>query len=738
MNRLTKCLEIHILKLINQSNERLNEEFDYRMNFERTGYMAPTKNVYRLQNLSSTSCAAKFEKNVRQIASVEDVQLNFGASKLTVAGDASILQLEQAGAFDGIKVFPEKQRMVKQHESFWKKRENQTTIASLVLLLAGYAVSTANGDNTWLSIALFLAAIAIGGFSLIKEGLMNLTKLEFDMSTLMTIAVIGAALIGDWAEGAVVVFLFSVSEALESYSIDKARNSIASLIELAPTTAIVLRNNQEFEVDVEDLGISDVILIKPGQKIAMDGEVIQGDSSVNQAAITGESLPVHKVLGDEVFAGTLNEEGAMQVRVTKLAEDTTIAKIIHLVEEAQAEKAPTQQFVDRFAKYYTPAILVISLLIMVIPPLVTGGLWAEWFYKGLVVLVVGCPCALVISTPIAIVTAIGNAARNGVLIKGGIHLEETGQVKVVAFDKTGTLTEGRPEVTDIITVSSLTENELLQQAASIEKFSQHPLATSIIRAAAKVQGSLLEVDQFQSITGKGAKGVLAGRLVHVGSPNLFREMHTAEAVVEQQILTLQQQGKTVMLVWSEAGLDGMIAVADQVRKGSLQVIQKLHEMGKKTVMLTGDNQSTADAIGAQLGISEVKAELLPDQKVEMIKSLAQYGKVAMVGDGVNDAPALATANIGIAMGGAGTDTALETADIALMADDLGKLPYTIKLSSRTKQIILQNISIALGLKVIALLLIIPGWLTLWMAVMADMGATVIVVLNSLRLMRNRL
>ena len=738
MNRLTKSLEIHILKLINQSNERLNEEFDYRMNFERTGYMAPTKNVYRLQNLSCTSCAAKFEKNVRQIASVEDVQLNFGASKLTVAGDASILQLEQAGAFDGIKVFPEKQRMVKQHESFWKKRENQTTIASLVLLLAGYAVSTANGDNTWLSIALFLAAIAIGGFSLIKEGLMNLTKLEFDMSTLMTIAVIGAALIGDWAEGAVVVFLFSVSEALESYSIDKARNSIASLIELAPTTAIVLRNNQEFEVDVEDLGISDVILIKPGQKIAMDGEVIQGDSSVNQAAITGESLPVHKVLGDEVFAGTLNEEGAMQVRVTKLAEDTTIAKIIHLVEEAQAEKAPTQQFVDRFAKYYTPAILVISLLIMVIPPLVTGGLWAEWFYKGLVVLVVGCPCALVISTPIAIVTAIGNAARNGVLIKGGIHLEETGQVKVVAFDKTGTLTEGRPEVTDVVTVSSLTENELLQQAASIEKFSQHPLATSIIRAAAKVQGSLLEVDQFQSITGKGAKGVLAGRLVHVGSPNLFREMHTAEAVVEQQILTLQQQGKTVMLVWSEAGLDGMIAVADQVRKGSLQVIQKLHEMGKKTVMLTGDNQSTADAIGAQLGISEVKAELLPDQKVEMIKSLAQYGKVAMVGDGVNDAPALATANIGIAMGGAGTDTALETADIALMADDLGKLPYTIKLSSRTKQIILQNISIALGLKVIALLLIIPGWLTLWMAVMADMGATVIVVLNSLRLMRNRL
>ncbi|WP_301107769.1 heavy metal translocating P-type ATPase [Sporosarcina sp.] len=701
--------------------------------------MATEKNVYRLQNLSCTSCAAKFEKNIRQIDSVEDVQLNFGASKLTVAGDASILQLEEAGAFDGIKVFPEKQRIIKQHVPFWQKRENQTTIAALVLLLAGYAVSSVNGGNTWLSIGLFALAILIGGYSLLKEGLLNLTKLEFDMSTLMTIAVIGAALIGDWAEGAVVVFLFSVSEALESYSIDKARNSISSLIEIAPSTAMVLRNGNEFEVEVETLQINDVILIKPGQKIAMDGEVIQGDSSVNQAAITGESVPVHKVIGDEVFAGTLNEEGSLQVRVTKLAEDTTIAKIIHLVEEAQAEKAPTQLFVDRFAKYYTPAILVISLLIMIIPPLMMGGLWSEWFYKGLVVLVVGCPCALVISTPIAIVTAIGNAARNGVLIKGGIHLEETGQIKVVAFDKTGTLTEGRPEVTDTISVSSLTEEELLLQAAAIEKFSQHPLATSIMRAAEKLPNRLTKAENFQSITGKGAKAVLDGRLVYVGSPNLYREMNELDSAYEQRILELQQQGKTVMLIWSEQGLDGMIAVADQVRKSSLSIIEKLHHIGiEKTVMLTGDNQSTASAIGKQLGLSEVQAELMPEEKVAMIKSLGQYGKVAMVGDGVNDAPALASANIGIAMGGAGTDTALETADIALMADDLEKLPYTIGLSKRTKQVILQNISIALGLKVIALLLIIPGWLTLWMAVMADMGATVIVVLNSLRLMRSRI
>lgn len=700
--------------------------------------MAEEKNVYRLQNLSCTSCAAKFEKNIRQIHTVEDVQLNFGASKLTVCGAASIEQLEQAGAFDGIKVFPEKQKMIKQHIPFWKKRENQMTAASLVLLLGGYGVSAANGGNNWLSIALFALAIAVGGHNLLQEGFKNLVKLQFDMSTLMTIAVIGAALIGDWAEGAVVVFLFSVSEALESYSIDKARSSISSLIEIAPSTAIVLRGGSEFEVEVEELQIGDVILIKPGQKIAMDGEVIEGDSSVNQAAITGESVPVHKIIGDEVFAGTLNEEGSLQVRVTKLAEDTTIAKIIHLVEEAQAEKAPTQQFVDRFAKYYTPAILVAAIAIMIVPPLF-GGSWSEWFYRGLVVLVVGCPCALVISTPIAIVTAIGTAARNGVLIKGGVHLEETGLLKVVAFDKTGTLTEGQPEVTDVAALSNATKEELLLSAAAIEKFSQHPLAAAIIRAAEKQSKPLPAVTNFQSITGKGAKGELNGRLLYVGSPKLFNELQDSTEQIDQQVLELQKQGKTVMLVWSQEEVQGIIAVADQVRASSVRVIEKLKEIGiEKTVMLTGDNHSAAAAIGKKLGLSEVKAELLPEQKVEMIKELSKYGKTAMVGDGVNDAPALATAAVGVAMGGAGTDTALETADIALMADDLEKLPYTIRLSQRAKRVILQNVSIALGLKLIALLLIIPGWLTLWMAVVADMGATVIVVLNSLRLMRNKM
>ncbi|EGQ19271.1 E1-E2 family cation-transporting ATPase [Sporosarcina newyorkensis 2681] len=701
--------------------------------------MSTDKNVYRLQGLSCTNCAAKFEKNIREIETVDDVQLNFGASKITVSGDASIEQLEKAGAFDGIKVYPEKQRIVVVKEPFWKKRENQTTVASLFLLILGYIASFYKGEESILAIVLFASAILVGGYSLFKVGLVNLTKLQFDMNTLMTIAVIGAALIGEWGEGAVVVFLFAISEALESYSIDKARNSIRSLMDIAPNTAIIRRGNHEFEIDVEDIQIDDIMIIKPGQKIAMDGEVVKGSSSINQAAITGESVPVHKVSGDEVFAGTINEEGSLEVRVTKRVEDTTIAKIIHLVEEAQAEKAPSQQFVDRFAKYYTPAIMIISLLIIVIPPLFLGGVWSEWVYRGLVVLVVGCPCALVISTPVAIVTAIGNAARNGVLIKGGIHLEETGRLKVVAFDKTGTLTQGTPEVTDIVSLTDMSTDEILRISASVEKFSQHPLASAIIRDAERQNLELVPVDDFQSITGKGAKATINNEDVHIGSPNMFRELLTLPDEYEHQIETLQKEGKTVMLVGFENEVKGLIAVADQVRESSMTIIKKLYQLGiQKTIMLTGDNRATANAIGNQIGLSEVKAELMPQDKLDTIKSLReQFGKVAMIGDGVNDAPALASATVGIAMGGAGTDTALETADIALMADDLEKLPYTIGLSRKTLNIILQNVSFALGIKLLALLLVIPGWLTLWMAIFADMGATVIVVLNSLRLMRSK-
>lgn len=701
--------------------------------------MSEDKNVYRLQGLSCTNCAAKFEKNIRDIETVNDVQLNFGASKLTVLGNASIEELEKAGAFDGIKVVPANQKVQEIKEPFWKKRENQTTFVAALILLLGYLSSSIYGEESIQTILVFGLSILIGGYNLIKVGLINLTKLQFDMKTLMTIAVIGASIIGEWGEGAVVVFLFAISEALESYSMEKARQSIRTLMDIAPSTAIIKRGKNEYEVAVEDIQIGDVMILKPGQKIAMDGEVIQGQSSINQASITGESVPVHKMIGDEVYAGTLNEEGSLEVRVTKRVEDTTIAKIIHLVEEAQAEKAPSQQFVDKFAKYYTPAIMLISLLVAIVPPLFLGGDWSEWIYRGLAVLVVGCPCALVVSTPVAIVTAIGNAARHGVLIKGGIHLEEAGRLKVVAFDKTGTLTKGTPEVTSVISLSEMSITEILQLSASIEKYSQHPLASAILKEVDKQKIELVPVVDFQSITGKGAKATIDDQVIYIGSPNLFRETHSILSTIEDQVKSLQMDGKTVMLLGNEYEIKGLIAVADQVRESSLNVIKKLHKLGiQKTIMLTGDNQATGSAIGKQLGLTDVRAELMPQDKLSFIKTLREeHGKVAMVGDGVNDAPALASATVGIAMGGAGTDTALETADIALMADDLEKLPYTIALSRKTLNVIFQNVAFALGLKVLALLLIVPGWLTLWMAIFADMGATVIVVLNSLRLLRTK-
>lgn len=700
--------------------------------------MEDNRNVYRLQGLSCANCAAKFEKNIRAIETVEDVQLNFGAMKITVQGDASIEQLEKAGAFDGIKVYPERERM-KKPEPFWKKRENVAAMISLVFIIAGYLSYFQVGEKSPVTIGLFGLAILIGGFDLFKVGLQNLTKLEFDMKTLMTVAVIGAALIGEWAEGAVVVFLFAVSEALEAYSIDKARQSIKTLMEIAPNRATVRRGTEVMEIDVEDVRIGDIMLIKPGQKLAMDGEVIQGQSSVNQAAITGESIPVHKSAGDEVFAGTLNEEGALEVRVTKRSEDTTIAKIIHLVEEAQAERAPSQQFVDKFAKYYTPAIMVVALLVAVVPPLLFGASWSEWVYSGLAVLVVGCPCALVISTPVAIVTAIGNAARKGVLIKGGIHLEETGKLKVVAFDKTGTLTEGKPVVTDVVSLSDMDTGKILAVSRAIESYSQHPLASAIVRKAEETGAGSVQAADFQSITGKGAKASVGNDVYYIGSPILFDELLSVPDRVSRQVKDLQKQGKTVMLLGTGQEIKGLVAVADQLRKSSASIIQKLHKLGiEKTVMLTGDNEATGRAIGRQLGLSETRAELLPEDKLDYIRTLrGQSGNVAMVGDGVNDAPALAAATVGIAMGGAGTDAALETADVALMADDLEKLPYTIALSRKTLAIIKQNISFAILVKIAALLLVVPGWLTLWLAIFADMGATLIVVANSLRLLRTK-
>lgn len=627
-------------------------------------------------------------------------------------------EIEKAGAFDHITVAAENEHIPK--KAFWKRY--LTLEISIILLLAGYFTGK-------IGVLFFAAAIITGGYPLFKTGLQNLIQVQFDMKTLMTIAIIGAAVIGQWSEGAVVVILFAISEVLESFSMEKARGSIRSLMELSPQEATIIRNGQEALVPIDMIRIEDVMIVKPGQRIAMDGVVVEGTSTVNQAAITGESVPVGKNINDEVFAGTINENGFLKIKVTKLAEDTKIAKIIHLVEEAQGEKAPSQRFVDRFARYYTPVIMGIALLVAVVPPLAFGGGWKEWVYQGLAVLVVGCPCALVVSTPVSIVTAIGNAARNGVLIKGGNYLEEAGMLSAIAFDKTGTLTKGLPVVTDFISYSG--DPRIFSIVAALERRSQHPLASAILREADTED---IPVEEFVSLTGKGVSGKVYDQVYFVGNSKLFKSIQEGIFV---KIEEMQAQGKTVIIVGTDQEILALVAVADVVREESQAVIGRLYDLGiKKTIMLTGDHTKTAEAIAGSVRVTDLQAELLPEDKLDLIKKLkADYGRVAMVGDGVNDAPALAAATVGIAMGGAGTDAALETADIALMNDDLKKLPFTINLSRKTLTIIKQNISFSIIIKLLALLLVIPGWLTLWIAIFADMGTTLLVTLNGLRLLK---
>lgn len=706
------------------------------------------KNVYHVNGFSCANCAGKFEKNVKKLPNVHDAKVNFGASKISVQGEASIDELEKAGAFENLEVIPEKpirtsvteERPKEEKIPFYKK--HSILLYSALFMALGFLSMAVNGNENIVTALLFITSMVVGGTSLMKTGLQNLVRLEFDMRTLMTIAVIGGVLIGEWAEVSVVVILFALSESLERFSMERARKSITSLMDIAPNEALIRRNNKEMTVHVDDIAIGDIMIVKPGQKIAMDGVIVDGSSSINQAAITGESVPVGKYKDDEVFAGTMNEEGFLEVEVTKLVEDTTISKIVHLVEEAQGERAPAQAFVDKFAKYYTPAIIVIAALVAVVPPLFFGASWGTWIYQGLAVLVVGCPCALVISTPISIVSAIGNAAKKGVLVKGGIYLEEIGALKAIAFDKTGTLTKGVPAVTNFEVINNQAdEQKMLSIITALEYRSQHPLASAIMNKANEenISYSDVPVEDFSSIMGQGITGKIDGISYYIGNSRLFSELpgNHMTNMIKETVSALQQQGKTVMLAGTKNGIQAIIAVADEVRETSKETLHKLHEAGiEKTVMLTGDNQSTADAIGEQVGVTDVRSELLPQDKLEVVKQLkSKHNRVAMVGDGVNDAPALAASTVGIAMGSAGTDAALETADVVLMGDDLNKLPFTIKLSRKTLNIIKANIAFAIGIKIIALLLVIPGWLTLWIAILSDMGATVLVALNSMRLMR---
>ncbi|MBK9348158.1 MAG: heavy metal translocating P-type ATPase [Burkholderiales bacterium] len=605
-----------------------------------------------------------------------------------------------------------------------------------IAAIASEAVEWA-GLPTWIAAILALVAVLTCGITTYKKGWIAIRNGNLNINALMSIAVTGALLLGQWPEAAMVMVLFTIAELIEAKSLDRARNAIRGLMQLTPERATVLQlDGTWLEVAAKTVTVDARIRIKPGERIALDGKIVSGRSAINQAPITGESLPVEKAEGDQVFAGTINESGSFEYTVTAAANDSTLARIIHAVEEAQGARAPTQRFVDQFARVYTPVVFAIALAVAVLPPLVMGAEWFTWIYKALVLLVIACPCALVISTPVTIVSGLAAAARQGILVKGGIYLEEGRKLKWLALDKTGTITHGKPAQTDFVVLSGMNDTELRSLAASLAGRSDHPVSKALTEAAKRDGVALRNVDAFEALPGLGTKGVIDGKLFYLGNHRLIHEQGRCSDALEARLSALEKQGKTVILLADEQMVHGMFAVADTVKDSSRQAIAELHDLGIKTVMLTGDNVHTAQAIAAQVGIDEARGDLLPDDKLKVIASkIGQGGAVGMVGDGINDAPALARADIGFAMGAAGTGTAIETADVALMDDDLRKLPRFIRLSRSTHALLIQNIVLALGIKAVFLVLTLTGAGTMWMAVFADVGASLLVVGNGLRLLR---
>jgi Cd2+/Zn2+-exporting ATPase len=590
---------------------------------------------------------------------------------------------------------------------------------------------------TWVSASLALVAVLLCGITTYKKGWIAIRNFNLNINALMSIAVTGAIFLGQWPEAAMVMVLFTVAELIEAKSLDRARNAIKGLMQLTPERATVLQSDGSWqEVAAKSVGVDARVRIKPGERIALDGKIVNGKSAINQAPITGESLPVEKAEGDQVFAGTINESGSFEYLVTAAAGDSTLARIIHAVEEAQGARAPTQRFVDKFARIYTPTIFIIALAIAIFPPLLMGADWFTWIYKALVLLVIACPCALVISTPVTIVSGLAAAARQGILIKGGVYLEEGRKLAWIALDKTGTITHGKPVQTDFEVLSSASAGDIRILVASLAGRSDHPVSRAVTDAAKRDGIALKPVDDFEALPGLGTKGVIDGKLFHLGNHRLLHELGRCSDAIEASLTALEQQGKTVILLSDDTTVHALFAVADTVKESSREAIAELHALGIKTVMLTGDNAPTAKAIAAQVGIDEARGDLLPHDKLKAIESkLSQDGAVGMVGDGINDAPALARSDIGFAMGAAGTGTAIETADVALMDDDLRKLPRFVRLSRQTHTILIQNIVLALGIKAVFLFLTIYGTGTMWMAVFADVGASLLVVANGLRLLR---
>ena len=626
-------------------------------------------------------------------------------------------------------------------EAGWYAR-NKELVWSLI---AGALLVVAWVGERWLglpaaaAIALYAASYAFGGFDLVRHWLGGLRKgrVTFDIDLLMLLAAIGAAILGEWAEGAFLLFLFSLAHALEHYALDRARGAIRALADLAPATARVQRGDQIVEVPVEEVAAGETVVVRPAERIPVDGEVRSGRSVVNQAPITGESVPVEKAPGDEVFAGTIDGDGALQVTTTRVAGDRTLDRVVQLVEEAQTQKAPTQRFTERFERIFVPAVLVADLLLIVLPPLLGFWDWGTSFYRGMALLVASSPCALALGTPSAVLAGIAQAARNGVLIKGGAHLENLGTLRAIAFDKTGTLTVGEPRVTDLVPAPGTNEGELLAVAAAVERHSQHPLAEAVVRYASERRVTVPEAGDLESITARGVRSVVGEEVVEIGNLRLWEEAGVEVSEdVRRAVETLQHAGRSTMAVRHGERWLGVIGVADRPREGVRAVLERLRGMGIGTLaMLTGDNRGVGEAIAREVGVDEVRAELLPEDKVTAIREmLAEHGQVAMIGDGVNDAPALANATVGIAMGGAGTAVALETADIALMGDDLGKLPFALGLSRKARGIIRQNLYISLSVIAVLILATTTGVFGIGPAVLVHEGSTLVVIANALRLL----
>jgi len=694
------------------------------------------ESVFKIEGMDCHEEVAILERTLTRLGGLESIDADVLGQRLRVTYDAARLttsRIAEAVAQTGMRVWLEHEEA---RPASPADLRIQLVWASGLALLAGLAalVTPAAGAYAWLA---FAASILLGGIHTARRAWLSVRARVLDIHVLMLVAVAGAMALGEWAEGASVVFLFALAQLLESRAMERARGAIRALMELAPAEALVRRGGTETHVAVDRVAVGDLVIVRPGEKIPLDGVVRVGDSHVNQSPVTGESLPVDKAPGAEVFAGTINGRGALEVEVTRLQRDSTLARIVHLVERAQAQRAPSQTFVDRFARVYTPAVLTLAVAGAVLPPLLLGAAWGDWLYRSLVLLVISCPCALVISTPVSIVSALAAAARKGVLIKGGARLERLAAVRCLAFDKTGTLTRGQLRVTDVASTDGVAALEVLRLAASLEMRSEHPIGRAIV-GRARHDGLLLDgAERFQALPGMGAEGIVGAEAVLVGNHRLFEQRGLCSPRAHEQFTRMAAAGASPVLVARGNETIGLIGVADDTREAARDVVEMVRAQGiEHVVLLTGDHEHAARALASSLGIADYRASLLPEDKMAAVDELRRrYGALAMVGDGVNDAPALALADVGIAMGVAGTDAALETADVALMADELPKIPFAIRLSRRTARNIRANIAFSLLLKAAFLVLALLGLATLWMAVVADMGASLVVIANALRLLR---